>query len=161
MHEPEYYSTKGIALLRVGGLSPVWQNNSKAPENRGLWAFIFPHFDWWFMSGKMSADKFPKKKVEKHLYPKPRKFFAEGILYTRIMVPGSEEVNGWNKTTAKELYQYLPKVFARDIKLLHSSERDFAREHYKFYMIRHPYAGNGFMGSDHMEVFVPSKTKIH
>lgn len=160
MHGPEYKKEKGIALLRVGGLSPVWQNNPHVPENRGLWAFIFPHFDWWFLSGKMSVNKFPKKKAKKHLYPKPRKFFAEGTIYSRIVVPGSEKVNGWNKTTAWELYQYLPKVFARDIKRLHSCERAFALD-YKFYMIRHPYAGNGFMGSDHMEVFVPSKTKIH
>jgi hypothetical protein len=32
----------GIALQRLGGLSPVNQND--APEKKGIWAFVFPFY---------------------------------------------------------------------------------------------------------------------
>lgn len=159
MRQPEYNSNKGLAFFRLGGLSPVFQDNLKAPANKGLWAFIFPYFDYWFLSGHFSQNKFPKKEVKKHLQPKPRKFYAKGEIFTLINVPGSEKYNQWNLTTDKDLYNYLPKLFAKDIKYMQNLNRN-NYNNYKFEIIRNPYCGKGFISTDHMEVFIPNWTKI-
>lgn len=54
MREPEYIAGKGLACLRLGGLSHVWQNHDDKPANKGLYAFVYPYFDYWFTSGEMS-----------------------------------------------------------------------------------------------------------
>ncbi len=170
MFKPEWDAKRGLACLRVGGLSPVIQNNSKAPTSKGLWAFVFPYFDWWYVSGKMSQDKFPKKETPKHLMPKPRKFFVQGVIYTRLNVPGSEKIELWHsdapvprlevwyETTTKELFKFLPKQFSKDIAWLRSDKRmgELAD------VIKHPYfrGKGGYMGVDHLEVFVPASSKV-
>jgi hypothetical protein len=175
MHQPEWNKNKGIALLRLGGLSPVKQKVRQiVPERYGLWAFIFPYWDWWFLSGPMSKDKFPKKEVPKHLHPQPRKFWAQGTIYTRFQVPNALPIHrekhwflgaaDWYRTTDRDVYDHLDKIRARDIAQLRRLNREFwedipGEEQAK---IRDPYARGqgGFMSVDHMEVFVPAHARI-
>jgi hypothetical protein len=157
MKKPEYNPHKGIACYRVGGLSPVKQTHENRPAKRGIWAFVYPYFDWWFLSGRFSLDKFPKKEVAKHLAPKPRKFWAKGEIYTRLSVPGAELTStGWYKTTCRELYAYLSKQFAKD---LGYCRRIFGGGK-KSGEIKHPYKGLGCISVDAYEVFIPNRTQI-
>lgn len=167
MFQPEWHPDSGLACLRLGGLSPVRQDNLKAPVGKGLWSFIFPYWDWWFLSGKQSRDKFPKKELPKHLRPKPRKFYAQGIIYTLLEVPGADKINDpWRETTDKELFKFLSKQFAKDIWWLRQSERiswGSSSKQVAFKAdISHPYHGSkgGYMSVDHLEVFIPAQTRI-
>lgn len=159
MREPEYIAGKGLACLRLGGLSYVWQTHDSKPANKGLFAFVYPYFDYWFVSGKMSQDKFPKKELPKHLQPKPRKFYVDGEILTKLEVPNAEDMlNGWLKTSAKELFAYLPRQFAKDI----AFSRQIAREHKIKITFANPYSGSAFprVSVDHYEVFIPYSSKI-
>lgn len=181
MQYPQWNPNKGIAMLRLGGLSPVKQKVRQiVPERYGLWAFIFPYWDWWFVSGKSSQDKFPKKEVAKHRMPHPKKFFAQGTIFTRFPVKNSVKVetessyffgpNLWYRTDDRDLYQYLSKKFAQDLgqcrhlvthsmfrneRVLDLSEEEASR-------IKHPYlkGRGGYLSLDHFEVFIPRGTKI-
>ena len=55
--KPEYMPGKGFKFRRYGGLGAKQQkDNASAPagSGSGIWAFFYPHFDWWFLGGKFS-----------------------------------------------------------------------------------------------------------
>lgn len=158
MHTPVYKKNKGIKLIRYGGLSIRKQKNDKAPEKHGMWAFIFPYWDWWFLSGSFSdiEGRFQKDgRYNKNLL---KKFFYRGRIYSALEVPNSERVETpcgliWYLTDEKSLYNHLGKIYARDLA--------FARKH-----VEHPVTDlchkknvykYGNISVDHYEVFIPRK----
>lgn len=166
MRKPIYKPRKGMKFIRYGGLRPVKQKNRKAPESRGLWAFVFPYFDWWFLSNPCSHGHGRFKKNGSFNKKLLKKFFYEGSIYTPISVPGGEVVETrsghvWVKTTTKEFFSFIPKVYASDIstarKVIYEDGRrpskDEAREYEKL-VTRNPYS---YVSVDHYEVFIPGK----
>lgn len=172
---PEYKPRKGLKFTRYGGLTPKKQDNASAPTNKGLWAFIYPHFDNWFLSGAFSdiEGRFTKdKKLNKNLL---KHFFYSGPIFTQIQVPNSIKHESWYLTNTDELASYLPKLFARDVadarqrstssvyhsvkddKLVTTVKRvsDIDPEYDKK-ITRDPYKW-GHSSVDHYEVFIPTK----
>lgn len=156
MREPEYIKNKGLACLRLGGLSPVYQDYAGKPANKGLYAFIYPYFDYWFLSGEMSESKFPKNKnLPKHLCPKPKKFYADGEVLTKLDVPNAKDMlNGWLKTSTKELFNYLPKQFAQDLALYRQFSKNYERKNI------YSKSASLSIAIDHYEIFVLASCKI-
>lgn len=113
MKKPVWKKNKGIKLIRYGGLSPVKQTNRAAPVDRGLWAFVFPYFDLWYLTGSFSKDKWEHDETGCRISPRRecRKiFWHSGDLFTRFNIPGSvawNRGNGWYLTTDRDLYDYL------------------------------------------------------
>ena len=57
VQKPEYIPGKGFKFRRYGGLGAKQQkDNASAPagSGAGMWAFFYPHFDWFFLGGKFS-----------------------------------------------------------------------------------------------------------
>ena len=50
---------------RVGGLDAKYQTNERAPEKRGIWAFPYPLFDYFFVGGKFSSPSIHRPKKPK------------------------------------------------------------------------------------------------
>ena len=116
-----YSKGPGIILSRLGGLSPVKQSNESAPERRGVWAFIAPHFEPFLVGStndsgitgpnQLSRYELMKKAKGKEPGLKLRKSRYVGLLYTRLeKVPGAIKVNGWYLVDADSLRKY---VFGR------------------------------------------------
>jgi hypothetical protein len=180
MQRPQWYVKKGIRLLRCGGLSHVRQDNLKAPEKFGLWCFIWPHFDWFFLGAECSRNKFPHKKLsqgeitEKEYYrlSKPRSFWYKGSIYTPINIPNSEKYergsagafgqNYWFKTNDKQLFHYLHKVYASDLAALKRCFKPEAKASARWHESYREYISGSYQrppkapcGVDHFEVFLP------
>lgn len=97
--------------------------------------------------------------MPKHLQPKPKKFYVDGEVLTLLEVPNSLELpNGWFKTSTKELFDYLPKQFAKDVALRRAAQPK--NEIGKINV--NPYGGSkGFsISKDHYEIFIPYSSKI-
>lgn len=113
MSKPVWNRRRGIKLIRYGGLSPVRQDNGAAPVDHGLWAFVFPYFDTFFLTGRFSRDKW--ELAEDGGLKSPRKelrrtFWHRGDLFTRFAIPGScewERGNGWSLTSDRELFEFI------------------------------------------------------
>ena len=56
--------SKKILLVRYGGANDVYQNNKRAPENKGLWVFVQDLWDKFYLTGtdKLYKDGRIKKK---------------------------------------------------------------------------------------------------
>jgi hypothetical protein len=52
---------------RVGGLDAKYQDNDRAPERRGVWAFPYPIFEWFFVGSKYSSPSVHSPKKEKKI----------------------------------------------------------------------------------------------
>jgi len=126
MRKFDYKAGKGLRFTRYGGLGMVRQKNKAAPSSRGLWAFIYPHFDWFFLSGEFSQGdgRFPKKKDDDSFKKRFNKnllkhFYYQGPVFVRFKVPGSSESEtesgGWYLTNTEDLRDHLPKLFAKDV----------------------------------------------
>lgn len=176
VRRPEYKPGKGLKFTRYGGLTPRKQKNKSAPTKRGLWAFVYPYFDWWFLSGKFShiEGRFKKNYPEQSSKVKDvinnnllKHFFYDGPIYTKINVPGSVEQDNWYLTTTKELSDYLPKVFSQDTAL---SREIFTKDlndkkvsdidHEKDAAVKRSPYKYGHISTDHYEVFIPSKRSL-
>jgi len=61
------FQVKGNRMLfqRVGPVSSQYQSNTKAPERRGIWAFPWPVFDYFFVSGSFSD---PSRRMPKNTW---------------------------------------------------------------------------------------------
>lgn len=155
------------------------QKNDSAPSNKGLWAFIYPYFDWWFLSGNFSdiEGRFTKdKKPNKNLM---KSFYYQGPIFVKFEVPGGVEYdNGWTLTDTDVLWSYLPKIFSQDVaqgrealtgrveykknpqtddwKRVVTRTTELDHEKNKA-MTRKPY---GFLSVDHYEVFIPSQGSL-
>jgi hypothetical protein len=159
---PQWHKDKGIKLIRVGGLSHVRQTNSAAPKGckKGLWAFIWPYFDWWFVSGSFSQhDGRPKDKNQwrKHT------FWYKGDIFTRIDLqktagPGAGTVwdDRWVLTDDRRLHEAMSKTYAADLKFIKKLLSDW-KEEGKF--TGNPYFQN-CCSTDHFEVFIPRRKKV-
>lgn len=109
----------GIHLVRVGGLSPIKQSKGSAPERYGVWAFIYPYVEP-FLLGSTNAEGVHKsgdQERENTRYHQMKReglkhFNHKGVLYTRIALPGVDEVNGWFKTDADTLSKYMGKHYS-------------------------------------------------
>ena len=118
----EKLAGKGIALQRVGGLSPVKQvGNDSAPEKYGVYAFIYPYGDLFFLGstnpeGIVPSDKSRLQQFQREGY---KRFIHHGRIWTRIgSVVHSVEKNGWYLTDADTLADYIPKIIAKENKFL-------------------------------------------
>lgn len=145
----EYSSKKGLRCTRYGGLSWVKQTNYKAPVKYGIWAFIYPHFDWWFLSGTFSKSKFKKNgEINHNLY---KSFWVKGEVYTHLPVPKAKEVDGWYLTTTQNLAKFLPKQYSEDCTW---QKRTFGMiSSMAWWPPRN-------VSKDHYEIFIPRGTKI-
>ena len=114
----------GIVLSRLGGWSAKKQEKGTAPENKGVWAFIYPHFESFLVgstddegnvSGTARPSRYELMKKNKGKNRNPsfalRKTRYSGPIYTHFEVPDAEEVNGWFLTDADSLRKY---VFGRE-----------------------------------------------
>jgi len=161
-------TTGGVMLQRVGGLSPVRQrNNNFAPADKGIWAFVYPYFDDFFLSAtndrglaepsdESGAPRGGSRLMQREIEG-TRKFVHAGPLYTRINVPGSILIDGWYYTTGAELKKYLPKFHA---KLTGEMQRLSMRDS-KGNPLKNPTTyptrskPEKYFSVDHFEVFVP------
>jgi len=116
----------GIRLIRVGGLSPVKQTNSAAPERKGVWAFIWPYHDVFLLGSTGPEGVHPgegKTRFDQLKREGWRRFVHRGIIYTRLPVPGAEVVNGWHKTDGSALAAYMTKNFASMTKQIRQMQK--------------------------------------
>ena len=153
-------SRKGITLARVGGLSPVRQRrNPKAPEKRGIYAFIWPNIEP-FLLGSTDPEGIVKGEDEKSqsIQKRPsrfdqfvegveplRKFRYEGLLWTRLN-PGAKALDkrkGWHLVDAGELSKL--------------AKRQMARQMGDALGQGHPYNYKRLYTGEHWEVFVPAR----
>lgn len=106
----------GIILQRAGGLSSVKQANDRAPEKKGVWAFIWPFYELFLLGstgpeGKTSGEDSRFCQLQREGW---RKWEHEGKIWTRIEVPGSPIYkNGWFLTTGYELDKHMSKYFSQ------------------------------------------------
>lgn len=161
---PQWHKDKGIKLIRVGGLSHVRQDNGRAPRGckKGLWAFIWPYFDWWFVSGEFSHhDGRPKDKNQwrKHA------FWHKGDIFTRIDLHavagpsyGTDWDGRWLLTDDRRLYDGMKKTYAADLKMI--KKMDFGPVKVE----EGTFTGNPYfqscVGTDHFEVFIPRRKRV-
>lgn len=151
------HNKQGMKFTRYGGLTPRKQKNKKAPTRKGLWAFIFPYFDWWFLSGNFSdiEGRFKKSgKINRNLL---KHFYYNGPIFTAINVPGSLPYNDWFLTDTENLFSYLPKQYAQDLKI---SRKEVGHEPQNIAVARDVYK-YGNISTDYYEVFIPTKGAIH
>lgn len=157
---------KGVKLMRVGGLSPVRQTNKDAPEKRGVWAFVWPYFDLYFLSAtndrgiahQGSDGKMPVTRLDQFNREGFRTFFHSGVMYTRFKVPNSTETGDWFKTTGVDLANYLSKHHSQLMK----DYRALVDPSGRAYDVRHSNPAKFFasgMWSGMWEVFVPNPEK--
>jgi len=80
----EYSALKGLKLIRYGGLSPRKQKNDAKPDgvSSGLWAFIYPHWDSWFLSGGTQPPGAFTRQGK--MSQKRNVFFYKGPLFVRF-----------------------------------------------------------------------------
>lgn len=158
--KPTWDKDKGMKFIRVGGLSHVIQDNGKAPERKGLWAFIWPYFDWFFVSGHFSHKNGRKKDPNQW---RKREFWYRGPIYTPINLNkvgfGASLVESalgfpWWLTDTTTLYESMCKVYAYDLKQLKNLECGGAK------MVDKGFCGNpysSYISTDHYEVFIPRR----
>jgi hypothetical protein len=154
----------GIILHRVGGLSPVKQDNNRAPEKRGLWAFVWPYVEPYLLGstndrGVATADEREKENTRYGQMKREglRKFVYRGPLYTRHMVPGSISTeNGWTLVDADVYARWLSK-YAAEV-TAHQRGRNQDYRNTRFNVGDNPFR---MYSKDEWEVFVPAnKGKI-
>lgn len=148
---------KGIKLIRVGGLSPVKQTNKAAPEKKGVWAFVWPYYDLFFL-GSTSAEGVNKKHSRYDQMKREgwRRFIHKGKLYSRVNVPGSIEVGDWYCTTGVEYNKYLSKLHSTTFKEMRQFQKKM-NSHLKNDKYLAPAGMNpwSYFSKDSLEVFVP------
>lgn len=159
MKKPVWNKDQGLKLIRYGGLSPVKQDNKRAPANQGLWAFIYPYFDFFFLGASFSHDKWNKDKDGHLLKPKSnlrKVFWHHGDIFTHIEIPGSipwKRGNQWHLTTDRELFDYLSVVAKNDLAYI---RKDLSEWGVDPVLKINPYSSGMYgMGIDHLEVFIP------
>ena len=59
-----YFTKNTIKFIRVGSLSSVKQKGHNAPARRGIYAFVYPFFDTFFLTGDYGAVDHPHAKSE-------------------------------------------------------------------------------------------------
>lgn len=124
----QYVRGKGLRLSRLGGIGGQRQKgNTASPTGvrSGYWAFIWPHWDWWFLSGDFSNEKFTgktEKSVDKQGYEYDK----------RIPVPGQLRRDIWYDGPIFVRFDLRPKhpVWDDSWTLIHTSDvpeilRDF------------------------------------
>lgn len=164
--KPQWHKDKGIKLIRVGGLSHVRQDNNVAPRGnrKGLWAFIWPHFDWWFVSGAFShkdGKTKDKNQWREHVFWHKGDIFTPIDLRTINPAAGTQWDDRWLLTDDKRLYDAMSKVYSSDLKSLKQG-----RLWGEMRLVSPDYTGNPYYGSvcttstDHMEVFIPRRKRV-
>jgi hypothetical protein len=157
---------KKLILARYGGLSPKKQHhyvsNEKdmsfhtAPERKGIYAFLWPYIDLFLLSG---TDKFiysSEKRKREQLPYKYRKFTVEGDIWTHINIhPKYEYVvkerkGSWVRIDSEDFVKVFKKEYLKNIK----EAKEWTGKKDK---IKNPYL---FITTDHLEIFIPAKTKI-
>jgi hypothetical protein len=109
--KPEYIPGKGFKFRRYGGLGAKQQKtNAAAPagSGSGIWAFFFPHFDWYFLGGSFSragkqvSGRFSKVDAETGEGGEPTgkiaDFFYSGPVYVRFDPDSLKSVSKARKT---------------------------------------------------------------
>jgi hypothetical protein len=175
--EYEYISGQGLKLTRFGGLSFFKQKNGNRPDgiSKGHWAFVWPFFDWWFMSGSPMA-KSGRWTKDGQPSAKPTNYYYNGPIFVRFDIDefktnkksyGILWDDNWYLTHTRYSKELFGKIFAADLKELRKLQHDepytksLPREKYINNILRtkNPYRGYGCLSKDHYEVFVPQRTK--
>lgn len=173
--------TRGIKLVRSGGLSPVRQTHKIAPERHGVWAFVWPYVEP-FMLGSTTPRGIVKSKSDEELeamtdseredyYTKQtstsrygqlkregwKYFVHEGPLYTRINVPGSTLVDdGWYLTTGAAFNSYLnSRLPIEQFKDSIASQRAFGQKFDALSLAKIRSNPTRTFSRDEFEVFIP------
>lgn len=148
-----------IRLIRVGGLSPVSQTNKKAPERRGLWAFVYPYVEPFLLGStddrgvtRVEGEKERPSRYElmKRGVMRPRVFEYEGYLWTywdaarhAILSRGD-----WHLVHSRDYVDVVRRgLAAQQVTGLVGSVA---------YEVTH-LRGRRSYSADHMEVFVPAR----
>ncbi len=145
---------RGIKLVRVGGLSPIRQAKGTAPENKGVWAFIWPYVEPFLLGSTGPEGVHPgegKTRYDQMKREGLRRFVHKGVLYTRINVPGSVEINGWFKTDSSTLEAFMKKHFANTTKAM--------RQHHNVDINLQGMNPWSLYSKDEFEVFVPEPSE--
>ncbi len=106
---------RGVKLVRVGGLSPVSQKKGTAPENSGVWAFIWPYVEPFLLGSTGPEGAHPgegKSRYDQMKREGLTKFIHSSVIYTHLHVPTAQNINGWWRTDGDSLAAYLTKHFA-------------------------------------------------
>jgi len=115
-----------LILARVGGLSPVRQRNEAAPARKGLWAFLWPWFDTWLLSGTNARgwlenqDQKGGTRLEDFKREGYRKFKHCGYVWTHFDIPGKEVLTKghWNLVHSSDLAREIPRIYKSELKAL-------------------------------------------
>ena len=59
-----YFTRNTVKFIRVGSLSSVKQKGHNAPARRGIYAFVYPFFDTFFLSGEYGSVNQPHAKAK-------------------------------------------------------------------------------------------------
>lgn len=154
------WAAQGILLQRVGGLSPVRQDNAHAPVSHGVWAFIWPFADLFFLSStgpegrtKPGQKAERLKQVDREGF---RRFVHTGPLYTRYHVPHSRDAgNGWYLTDGETLAAFVRKHVHEAAQDLREALRGDSMG-WEYPLGQKPFANiSGRYSRDNFEVFVP------
>lgn len=147
-------SPSGIKLIRVGGLSPVKQKPGTAPENRGVWAFIWPYAEPFLLgsTGPEGRAKPGKSRWDQLQREGWTRFVHSGRIYTHLPVTGAPLVKDWYMTDGETLASYMTKNFAATVRAV---RQDYRKNGWN--IPAKPILANPFRGysKDEFEVFVP------
>lgn len=108
---------KPLMFWRVGGLSPVKQRgNNSAPAKHGLYAFIWPYVEPFFLgstndNGIVTMRDRERKNTRYHQMKREglRKFAHVGPVWSRLDMPGIRK-GGWVLTDTEVLAKLLPQL---------------------------------------------------
>ncbi len=165
-------SREVIRLSRIGGLSPLKQKKgSSAPERKGLWAFVYPHFDLFYCS---STDSFgqttdTKRKSRAQQFSEGietiRQFDYTGLIWTRIKPEDSQikdATEGFWLVTTEDLNLIVEK-YIHDLRIEWQRAGGPLMPHKEMKKNTKYICGATpmFWAPDQMEVFIPAhKGKI-
>lgn len=72
-----------MLFQRVGPMAGQYQDNKRAPETKGIWAFPFPVFDWFYVGSSYSS---PAKHSPKIDFENPDKNMIDLSLYDELFL---------------------------------------------------------------------------
>lgn len=116
-------SKNSIKLSRVGGLSYVRQKGNKsAPEKYGLYAFIWPYLEEFYLGstnhrGIIDPNKPSKSRYDELKSRGLKNFLYEGYLYCKFDIPNKsiEKNEYWLSVHSYDLKEFLLKYHVEEI----------------------------------------------